>query len=402
MLGLLGLRELLSKEMETKKKYLVLYIGGGLTAATILGGLLLSGGLSYSGAVDNQMAPQYGAQWSQIQSVMIQDRKALFVGDSWRSLLFVALAFAVLWFYVKRSDNGNGKKNTLAITATVVLIALTVVDLWGVDRRYVNEKNYVNGNQLKLKPDQWDYEIDEMAARYGDQDYRVLNMATNTFNDSKPAAFHHQIGGYSAVKMRRYQDIIDFYISRHINEGVLNMLNARYVVMQNGQVQRNPGALGNAWFVQEVKAVENANEEILALNDITPAITAVVNTEEFSLPENESIIDSNDRIEMVHEKLYNPDHLTYKTHTSDEQLAVFSEIYYEPDWRAYIDGEPAEYIRANYILRAMVIPAGDHVIEFKNEAPLFHRMNIVTIMGSVLLVLMAGGAIFIVYRKKKQ
>ena len=151
-----------------------------------------------------------------------------------------------------------------------------------------------------------------------------------------------------------------------------------------------------------MKAVENANEEILALNDITPATTAVVNTEEFSLPENESIIDSNDRIEMVHEKLYNPDHLTYKTHTSDEQLAVFSEIYYEPDWRAYIDGKPAEYIRANYILRAMVIPAGDHVIEFKNEAPLFHRMNIVTIIGSVLLVLMAGGAIFIVYRKKKQ
>lgn len=402
LLGLLGLRELFSKDVETKRKQLALYIGGGLTAATILVGLMMSGGLSYSGAVDNQMAPQYGAQWSQIQSVMIQDRKALFVGDSWRSLLFVALAFAVLWFYVKRSGNDNGKKNTLAITATVVLIVLTAVDLWGVDRRYVNEKNYVNENQLKLKPDQWDYEIDEMAARYGDQDYRVLNLATNTFNDSKPAAFHHQVGGYSAVKMRRYQDIIDFYISRHINEGVLNMLNARYIVMQNGQVQRNPGALGNAWFVQEVKAVENANEEILALNDITPATTAVVNTEEFSLPENESIIDSNDRIEMVHEKLYNPDHLTYKTHTSDEQLAVFSEIYYEPDWRAYIDGKPAEYIRANYILRAMVIPAGDHVIEFKNEAPLFHRMNIVTIIGSVLLVLMAGGAIFIVYRKKKQ
>ena len=402
LLGLLGLRELFSKEVETKKKYLALYIGGGLSAAAILIGLLMSGGLSYSGAVDDQMAPQYGAQWAQIQSVFIQDRKALFVNDSWRSLAFVAAAFAVLWFYVKRSGKENGKKNTLAITATMVLIALTVVDLWGVDRRYVNDKNYVNENQLKLKPDQWDYKIDELAAQYGDQDYRVLNLATNTFNDSKPAAFHHQIGGYSAVKMRRYQDIIDFYISRHINEGVLNMLNARYVVMQNGQVQRNPGALGNCWFVREVKAVQNANEEILALNGLNTATTAIINVTEFHLPNAESVIDSTDRIVMEHQTPYNPDHLTYKSHTSDEQIAVFSEIYYKPDWRAYIDGKPAEYIRANYILRAMVIPAGDHVIEFKNEAPLFHRMNIVTILGSVMLVLMAGGAIFIVYRKKKQ
>ena len=402
LLAVLGLRQLFSKETLAKHKYLALYISGGITAAIILVGLLLSGGFSYSGVSDAQMAPQYGNQWEMIQSIFIQDRKALFVSDSWRSLLFVALAFAVLWFFVRRSDKGDGKKNTLAIVTAVVLMLLTVIDLWGVDRRYVNDKNYVNEQQLKLKPDAWDFDIDQMAAQFGDEDYRVLNLATNTFNDSKPAAFHHQVGGYSAVKMRRYQDIIDFYLSRHINMNVLNMLNARYIVVQGGQVQRNSKALGNCWFVQDIKCVTNANEEILALNDFNPVTTAIINTEEFTLPTSESAIDSNDRIVMDHQRPYNPDHLKYISHSTDEQLAVFSEIYYEPDWRAYIDGKPAEYIRANYILRAMVIPAGDHVVEFRNEAPLFHKMNIVTILGSILLVVLAGGAIFLVYRKRKE
>lgn len=406
LLGVLGLREFFSKDVAAKRKQLALYISGGITAAMLLIGLLLCGGFSYTGASDLQMAPQYGNQWAQIQDIFIQDRKALFVGDSWRSLLFVALAFAGLWFYVwKSSKAGKSSGTSMPIFIIIVLMLLTVVDLWGVDRRYVNNKNdklYVNPQQLKLRPDAWDYDIDQLAAQFGDENYRVLNLATNTFNDSKPAAFHRQIGGYSAVKMRRYQDIIDFYLGRHINMGVLNMLNARYIVVQGGQVQRNPEALGNCWFVKDVLPVSDANGEIMALNDFDPATTAVINTEEFTLPESESVLDSTDHIEMVHQKPYNPDYQKYTSHTSDEQIAVFSEIYYEPDWRAYIDGKPAEYFRVNYILRGMVIPSGDHVIEFRDEAPLFHRMNIVTILGSALLVLIAGGAIFLVYRKRKE
>lgn len=397
MLGALGLKELFSNDVPQKRKNIALYISGGFTALTLLAGLLVSGSLSYSGSADAQMAPQYGQQWALIQDIFIQDRKALFVSDTWRSILFVALAFAALWLFVNKLGKGKHAATVFALLLTV----LTVIDLWGVDRRYLNEKSYVSEQQLKLRPDQWDYDIDQLASQFGDRDYRVLNLATNTFNDSKPAAFHHQIGGYSAVKMRRYQDIIDFYLSRHINMQVLNMLNARYVVMQGGQVQRNPEALGNAWFVNDVKAVQNANEEILALNDFNPATTAIVNTEEFNLPEKEGAIDSTDRIEMVQQTVYNPDHLTYKSHTGDDQLAVFSEIYYEPDWRAYIDGKPAEYIRANYILRAMIIPAGDHVIEFKNEAPMFHRMDTVCLISSIVLVILAAGAIVLYYRKRK-
>ena len=400
LLGMLGLRELFSKEVPLKRKNLALYISGGVTALMLLVGLIVCGLLPFSGSADAQMAPQYGNQWALIQSIFIEDRKALFVSDSWRSLLFVALAFATLWLYLRLSAKST--KASLSVIISLVLIVLVTVDLWGIDRRYLNDKNYVSEQQLKLKADSWDLVIDQMAAQFGDQDYRVLNLATNTFNDSKPAAFHHQIGGYSAVKMRRYQDIIDFYFSRHINMGVLNMLNARYIVVQGGQVQRNPEALGNCWFVQEVNTVQDANGEILALNSITPANTVVVNINEFSVPDTIFVHSDGDTIAMEHQTPYNPDYVKYRSHAATDQLAVFSEVYYEPDWRAYIDGKPAEYLRANYILRAMVIPAGDHVIEFRNEAPLYHRMNTVTIIGSVVLVLLAAGAIVLYYRKRRE
>ena len=396
MLGMLGLREFFSPEGAAKRKRLALYISGGVTAVVLLAGLLVSGSLSFSGAADSQMAGQYGSQWAQIQSIFIEDRRHLFTSDSWRSLLFVALAFAALWVYVRKP---RAKGWTVGVS--LVLILLVVIDLWGVDRRYLNDKNYITEMQDRLRPDAWDPAIDQLADQYGDRDYRVLNLATNTFNDSKPAAFHRQVGGYSAVKMRRYQDLIDFYLSRHINMQVLNMLNTRYIVVHNGQVQRNAEALGNAWFVRDVRWADDANGEILALNDFNPATTAVINRNEFSLGDIESVSDSTDIIVMEHQNPYNPDYLKYTTHTAVDRLAVFSEIYYAPDWRAYIDGKPAEYLRADYVLRAMVIPAGDHVVEFRNEAPLYHRMNTVTIVSSILLVLVAAGGIVLCYRKRK-
>ena len=401
LLGMLGLRELFRKEVPLKRKQTALYVSGGLTALVLIAGLVVSGSLSFTGVSDSQMAPQYGNQWALIQSIFIEDRKALFQSDSWRSLLLVALAFVVIWLYLRLSAKGS--KSGLPIVIVLVLTVLMVVDLWGVDRRYLNEKNYVGEQQLKLRPDPWDAVIDQYAMQYGDRDYRVLNLATNTFNDSKPAAFHHQVGGYSAVKMRRYQDVIDFYLGRHINMQVLNMLNARYFVVQGGQVQRNPDALGNCWFVREVRRVEDANGEILALNDFNPAVTAIVDQSQMGdvLGDFEPAFDSSATITMEHQSPYNPDYLKYTSHSATDQLAVFSEIYYQPDWRAYIDGKPVQYLRANYILRAIIVPAGDHLIEFRNEAPLFHQMDVVTIAGSVLLLLLAVGAIFLVYRRKK-
>lgn len=394
-LAVLGLKQLFSDDISSKRKNVALYVSGGVSVLTLIIGLIVSGSLSFSGVSDTQMAAQYGDQWAGIQDIFIQDRKALFVRDSWRSLIFIALACALLWLYV----NKLAKAKYATSIVSVLLIVLVVADLWGVDRRYLNEKNFVRPSAVKLMPDSWDATIDQMAAQYGDEDYRVLNLAVNTFNDSKPSAFHNQIGGYSAAKFRRYQDVIDFYLGRHINMGVLNMLNARYVVVQGGKVQRNPDALGNCWFVDEIKSVDNPNDEILSLNDFNPATTAIVNTTEFKV--GNIVADSSDRIEADHLKPYNPSKVCYKSHTSGNRLAVFSEIYYEPDWFVYIDGKRADYIRVNYILRGLEIPAGDHLIEFRNEAPLAAKSDTISLVTSIIFLLVIAGTVTLYFYRSK-
>lgn len=395
ILAALTLKAVFEKERDRKLINRGLYIATGVVGGLILVVLMLSGSFSYSGSSDTQMAAQYGSQWDMIKSVLVSDRAALLRSDSWRSLIFILLAAAVIWLY----NNDKLKRSGVAIALIGVLV---LIDLWGVDRRYLNDSNFVDKNKVELRRDQWDYDIDEQAARYGDHDYRVLNLAVNTYNDSKPSAFHHQIGGYSAAKLSRYQNLIDFYLSRHIKPEVLAMLNTRYVVMQNGQVQRLPEALGNAWFVNEVKWVEDANEEILALNDFNPATTAIVNRNEFSLDGvvGGSTADSTATITLEPQRPYNPDYMKYTTHSTSDQLAVFSEIYYKPDWFAYIDGIPAEYVQANYVLRAMLVPAGDHVIEFKNEAPRMHKLDNITMIVSIVTLLAMICAVVLVYRGK--
>ena len=400
IMAALVMKQVFNKEntaADRRRINLGLYIGTGLVAGLILVVLVLSSGFDFSGAADRQMAEQYGPQWDMIKSVLVSDRAALLRSDSWRSILFVLLAAAMLWLY-------NNQKIKRAGIAIAVLGVLTVVDLWGVGRRYLNEDNFAEKRELELRRDAWDYDIDQQAAYFGDHHYRVFNLAVNTFNDSKPSAFHNQVGGYSAAKLSRYQNLIDFYLSRHINPQVLNMLNTRYIVQMQGNqpvVMRNPDALGNCWFVGEVKRVASADEEILALNSINPATTAVVNTEQWPLADGDWSLDSSATIALEPQQVESADYRKYVSHSSKEQLAVFSEIHYAPDWRAYIDGQPADYLCADYVLRAMVVPAGDHVIEFRNEAPRLHRLDNLTLTISIVTLLLMAGAIVMVYRKRK-
>lgn len=411
LMAVLGLKEAttLHAQGEVKRLMRGLYISAGATVGVILIGLLASGSLAFSGLSDSEMARQYGDQWPMIQDIFVKDRKALFVSDSWRSILFILLAAATLWLYLKRWAD----KPKAVLPVVAVLAVLTVIDLQGVNSRYLNSDNYVrNARMLEMQPAQYDRDIDAIALQTGDQDYRVLNLAVNTFNDSKPSAFHNQVGGYSAAKLRRYQDLIDFYIGYRINNNVLNMLNTRYIVMNNGQVQRNPDALGNCWFVKNIRPVETANDEITKLNEYNPAVDAIINIPEMGdklagLPETcikglaGLPVDSNATIEMEHKRPADLNILTYHSHCATPMLAVFSEIYYAPDWKAYIDGEPADYLRADYILRAMVVPAGDHVIEFRNESPTMHRLDNITLICSIATVLIIGGVLFFYYRKRK-
>lgn len=402
MMAVLALKAIFNKEnpVDKKKLNIGLYVSTGITAGFILLMMVLSGNFTFSGASDVQMAAQYGPQWDMIKDVLVKDRKALFMSDSWRSLILVLISASFLWLYINQKIKQSG-------IIIGVLACLVLFDLWGVDRRYLNESNFVNEKRIKLRPSQTDQILDQYAAQFKDEDYRVFDLSVNTFNDSYPSAFHHQIGGYNAAKLRRYQDLIDFYLSRHINTDVLNMLNARYVVMQgqNGQplVQRNPDALGNAWFVDAYQLVEDPNAEIMALNDFNPADTAIIDKRFADKVQGKNLErDSNSVIVMDHQKPYNPDYVVYKTKTSKDQLAVFSEVYYEPDWRAYIDGKPADYFRVNYILRAMVVPAGDHTIEFKNESPRLYKLIKVNIAFGILFVLAVAGSLVLYYRKEKK
>ena len=395
VMAILGVREVLRENLDVKRALRALYISAGSTVGIILLGLLCSGGLDFSGSADTEMARQYGNQWPMLQNIFIQDRKALFCSDSWRSIAFILLAAATLFVYIKFLS--GKKKASLAVTA--VLALLIVVDLQNVNNRYLNESNYVrNARQLEMQPEQYDYDIDALAANNGDCDYRVFNLAINTFNDSKPSAFHNQIGGYSAAKLRRYQDLIDFYISYQLNPAVLNMLNTRYIVLQNGQVQRNAGALGNAWFVRKVRPVKDANEEILALAEFDPATEAIVDQSQFQVAPT-GAFDSTATIVMEHKQPTDLNTLTYHSHSTTDQYAVFSEIYYHPDWRAYIDGQPVQYLRANYVLRAMLIPAGDHQIEFRNESPTMHRLDTITLICSIFTVLVIATTLLLYYRR---
>ena len=401
LMAVLALKTIFDKEnpVDKKKLNLGLYISTGITAGFILLMMAFSGSMSFSGAGDVQMAAQYGAQWDAIQDVLVKDRKALFMSDSWRSLILILLAAVSLWLYINKAIKQSG-------IVIGILACLVLFDLWGVDRRYLNDSNFITEKRVKLRPSETDQMLDQYAAQFKDEDYRVFDLSVNTFNDSYPSAYHHQIGGYSAAKLRRYQDLIDFYLSRHINTNVLNMLNARYVVTpgQNGQVQvqRNPDALGNAWFVDQYQLVEDPNAEILALNELNPADTAIIDKRFASMVQGKNLErDSNSVIVMEHQKPYNPDYVVYKTKTSKEQLVVFSEVYYAPDWRAYIDGKPADYFRANYILRAMVIPAGEHKIEFKNEAPLMHKLDMISLIVSILFIMVFASGLVINYWKTK-
>ncbi len=395
LLAALTLKAVFDRERDRKLVNLALYIATGALTVLILGVMVASGSFSYSGSFDADLARYYGEYSAQASDMLHSERAALLRGDSWRSLIFILLAAAVLWLY----NNEKLKNKAIPMALLGVLI---LVDLWSVDRRYLGEENFADKRQTELRRQQYDYDIDQQATYYGDHDYRVYNLATDPFNDAIPAAFHHQLGGYSPAKLNRYQDLISFHLAQG-NPAVMNMLNMRYVVQrQGGQaiVMRNPDALGNAWFVGEVKAVGSANEEIMALRTFDPARTAVVDTSMWSVGRGQWTVDSAATIQLVPNKPRNSDYVKYESQSATEQLAVFSEIHYAPDWRAYIDGQPADYIRANYVLRAMVVPAGKHVIEFKNEAPRFNSLERTGLWVSIVALLAMAAAIFLVYRKK--
>lgn len=316
-------------------------------------------------------------------------RMEIFKSDVLRSLFYSATALIIILMFLKKKINQT-------VTLSVIGI-LVLVDMWSINQRYLNKDDFVS-KKIYDQPfpmTQADAEILQDTTLH----YRVFNLAVNTFNDASTSYYHRSIGGYHGAKLKRYQELIEYHLSKQ-NKKVVNMLNTRYYIVPDNQRQpkavRNPEALGNAWMVSDVHWVKNADEEIDALNNFDPAVTAIIDERFKSFNPVAGKPQESDFIRLVY---YAPDSLVYRFQSNTDQLVVFSEIYYDKGWKAYIDGKPADYFRANYVLRSMNVPAGDHTIVFEFKPDTYYLGEKISMFGSILWFVMILGTLFMMYKK---
>jgi hypothetical protein len=312
-----------------------------------------------------------------------QDRISLMRGDAFRSLALVLLVAGVIWAFVQ----SKMKHKVFALS----IGALVVFDLWGVAKRYLDEDSFISKRQYEANFTP--RKVDRAILQDKDPHYRVFDLSINTFNASSSSYFHKTIGGYHAAKLQRYQDMIDRYISKG-DMNVLNMLNTKYIITRDQKVQKNAQALGNAWFVDNIKIVQTPNEEIAAVGGEDMQKTAVFLEKEFP-GYMEGFNNSGEGSVSLTD--YKPNALTYKTNTNAEKFLVFSEVWYGPDkgWTAYIDGKEAKHVRVDYVLRGMRVPKGNHTIEFKFEPRVFITGERISLICSLLIILLLIG--YVVY-----
>jgi hypothetical protein len=388
ILAIVGLHQFFNQfEREEEKKKALLWSTGIVGGLTLIFILFKSSLFDFASPYDSYFRDEMGLPFLE---AIREDRISLFTSDAIRSLIFVVLTAAVLWFFMK----GKLKKG-FAIAALSLLV---IVDLVGVDRRYVNEDAFV---QAKLVDEPFQKNGADEQILKDDGHYRVYDATTNAFNSGRASYYHNALGGYHAAKPGRMQDLFEFYISQG-NIGILNMMNVRYIITQtkNGGpvAQRNPYANGDAWFVENVLPAENANEEIQLLDSLDTKKTAVVNKEFLSkIPSQKMERDSTATIELFS---HQPNKLVYEASTKSPQLAVFSEVYYPKGWNAYINGKPAEYFRANYVLRAMAIPPGNNKIEFKFEPKVIQTGSTISLVSSIVFLLILLSGLYFAFRKK--
>lgn len=390
LLGIIALRDLFSSKVTSEEKENALknafYVLGGITLLFALFGSSL---FAFEGLRD--------AQYQELPTLieaLITDRKAMLFKDSVRSFLLILASAGLLWFYLK------GKLKQVPVI--IILGALIVFDLVSVDIKYVNKEDFTSARKV-LKPftaTQTDKEILKDKSHY-----RVANFSVNPMQDGRTSYFHNSIGGYHAAKMKRYQELFDYQISKN-NMEVLNMLNAKYFIVGDNKLQKNKDANGNAWFVNNLKIVTSADEEIVALDSLNTKTSAVINGRELKRSpqgymdfNNQFKTDSTATISLIKNDVTT---LVYKTDTQENQFAVFSEIYYKDGWNAYLDDVKTEHYQVNYVLRGMEIPKGKHEIIFKYEPKIIQTGNKITLFSYALLLLIPMGCFFIRKKKRKK
>lgn len=342
-----------------------------------------------------------------LDSVII-DRKNMLRADAFRSLIFILLASGALyaWYFKKIKIN----------LFVLVLGVLILVDLWSIDKRFLNNDNFEtkreNNNPFP------ETIADKEILKDKDLSYRVLPLQSNTFMDARASYYHKNVGGYHAAKLRRYQELIDYGIRPEMNKlvqglqaqkqfgeilanlPVINMLNTRYLIYDlNNPPFRNTFALGNAWFVSDYKIIENADEEILAIRSFDSRVMAIIDKRFEDFVQNKTFL--NQKTGNIVLTDYQPNNLKYSFNSTSERLTVFSEIYYDKGWNAYVDGVKVPHFRVNYILRALVIPEGSHQIEFKFEPKSYFFGTKISYISSTLLLLVMLIYIIIEFRKGK-
>ena len=406
LLGALAIKEVYQRKINDAQFMKALKYSFGITGGLALIFVIIPGlAGSFSGSSDAQYVQMGYPQ--QFINALVSDRESALRLDAFRTFLFVALAAAGLWAY------WNNK-----IKAQYVLIlwvALILVDMWPVNKRYFNNDNFTSPREVAVPYQKMP--VDNEILKDKDLYYRVLNLK-DPFADPRTSYFHKSIGGYHGAKMARYNELIKYQITPEMQTliagfnkpasidsvinslPVINMLNTKYIIYDLKQPPlANTHALGNAWLVKEVKLVDNADQEISSLKSFNPKATAIVNKQfekelggfKAGLGEGEIILTA-----------YQPNDLKYEaTVNGGAQLAVFSEIYYPKGWVSLIDGKPTDYVQANFVLRAMVIPAGKHQIEFKFEPQSYYMGNKISMASSILLLLAIAGYGIYIFKSKK-
>lgn len=381
LLAALGLAELFHKYRSSKTKLEALKKSLGIVAGLTVVFLIFKNSLfDFVGSSDGQFKEYYGASF--VEALRL-DRSAIFTEDALRTLLLVLAVGGLIFTYLKQKITQN--------TTIVILGLLLILDLVGVDRRYVNNDNFVSA--LKVDRPYQASTIDKELLK-DTTNFRVLDRSDNS---TKSSYFHNSIEGYHAAKLRRFKAVQEFHIDK-TNFEVLNMLNTKYIIYQNkeGEVLyfENENTNGNAWFVDAIESFETPDEEILALDKINTKTTAIANASD--LKSKRFVKDSMASIQLVDYKL---NHLVYETKTTEDGFAVFSEVYYKNGWNATIDGVEVKHYNVNYILRGLEIPKGTHTIVFKFNPSVVTTGSNISLVSSILLVLLILGQGILIYRK---
>ena len=385
ILAIMGLQSFF--ELEEKEKWTNLWKSAAVSLGVLTLLLVFKGAFSFGSQSDDYLIQSYGPEF--LEAIKV-DRKTMYVDDLLRSMAFIAGVAFIFWLSIK---------NTISQKVAVVLIGVLMIsDLFFIAKTYLNASNFENAQQVNEPFQENSFDT---AILKDKSYYRVFEVSTNALSDPRASYFHKSIGGYSAVKPIRMQQLFDYQIAEN-NMEVVNMLNVKYLIQTNEKQEqitiKNTQANGNAWFVKELKTVNSPDAEMKSLNKFDSKNVAFVNSKDFpNVQKNTFVKDSSSTIVL---NSYAPNDLKYTSNNNNKGLAVFSEMYYKKGWNAYIDGKLQEHIRVNYALRALQIPAGKHTIEFKFEPQVVKTGSMISLVSFILIVFLFVGAIYFENKRK--